>query len=425
MTVARAARRALLLLAPIAAGCVAERDVATLRVERQAFVHRVRAEGVLVPTRATTIAVPTQVRHAARIAWRAEDGVRVEAGDVVVRFDPLEMERELEKGRADLAQSRLEGSKTDAAGDDRSRTVARERAVAELELDVAERYLKTDDSVYSRHEIIESQIDGDLAATRRAQATELEGIHQELSQTESDLLTIAKRRAEQRIEQASQALDGLEVRAPHAGLLTWNRDWSGELPEVGQQVWGGQPLAEIPSLERMKAEVYVLEADAGGLAPGLSAVLRVEAHPERAFDATVARVDAVAKSPYRGTPIQYFGVELELDAPVDQTADLRPGQRVTATLVIERRDEALVVPRQALMTDRETPYVWVRERGGFVAREVVTGPQSAALVVIDRGLDAGEVVTLEPPNAPAEKAKPAPGAEGGGDGPAATAGAAS
>jgi HlyD family secretion protein len=395
------------LLVALVAGCAAEREVATVRVERRDFVHRVRAEGVLAPTRATTIAVPTQVRRAARIAWRADDGVRVEEGDVVVRFDPLEMERELDKGRADLAQSRLQESKAGAQSDDRSRGVERERAVAELELDVAERYLKTDDSVFSRHEIIESQIDGDLAATRKQQATELAGIHQQLSRTETELAAIERRRAEQRIAQAREALAGLEVRAPHGGLLTWSRDWRGELPEVGQQVWGGQPLAEIPSLERMKAEVYVLEADAGGLAPGLPAVVRVEAHPERAIAATVARVDAVAKSPYRGTPMQYFGVELELDEDAaGQAAGLRPGQRVTATLVLERREGALVIPRQALMTDRDEPYVWVRDGGGFVVREIETGAQSAALVVVDGGLEEGEVVALEPPNATEDEATP-------------------
>jgi RND family efflux transporter MFP subunit len=391
-----------LALVVAAGACAAEREVATYRVERQSFVHRVRAEGHLSPTQATTISVPTQVRQAVRIAWRAEDGAALSAGDVVVRFDPLEMERELEKGRADLEQSQLKGSKAEATSAERAHGVDRQRAEAELQLDVAERFEKTDDSIYSRHEIIESQIDTELAAQRKEQAAELAVIHQDLAQAETALLDIETRRANQRIEQARTGLDELEVRAPHSGLLTWSRDWRGEIPEVGQQVWAGQPLAQIPSLERMKADVFVLEADAGGLAPGQGATVRVEAHPETALRGSVTRVDAVAKAPYRGTPLQYFGVELELEPEAAADPRLRPGQRVTATLRLEARDDALVIPRQALMTDRDDPYVWVKQGRRFVARAVTLGPLSAAQVVVEKGLEDGDVVALEPVETEAE-----------------------
>jgi len=401
-----------LLLATLA--CDRQPEVATHRVERQRFVHRVRAEGHLAPTQATTISVPTQVRQVVRVAWRAEDGAAVEAGDVVVRFDPLEMERELEKGQADLRQSRLKGTKAEATSAERTHGVTRQRAEAELQLGVAERFEKSDDSIYSRHEIIESQIDTGLAAQRKELAAELETIHRDLSEAEIALLDIETRRANQRIEQARVGLDELEVRAPHSGLLTWSRDWRGEIPQVGQQVWAGQQLAEIPSLERMKAEVFVLEADAGGLAAGQTALVRVEAHPETALPATVVRVDAVAKAPYRGTPLQFFGVELALADEVAGDPRLRPGQRVTATLLIQDLDDALVIPRQALMTDRDDPYVWLREGGGFVARRVTLGPQAAAQLVVAEGLEPGDVIALEPAQPQATEATeepPAPEAD--------------
>ena len=406
---------ALLILPLVIAlgACSPQRDVATYRVERQPFTHRVRAEGHLTPVQATSISVPSQVRQAVRIAWRAEDGVAVAAGDVVVRFDPLEMERELEQGRSELKQSQLEGTKAEAASAERVHGVTRDRAVAELELDVAERFEKTDDSIYSRHEIIESQIDGDLAAQRKEQAAALETIHRELSQAEVALLDIKARRANQRIDQAMTGLEELEVRAPHGGLLTWSRDWRGEIPQVGQQVWGGQQLAQIPSLERMKAEVFVLAADAGGLVAGQRALVRVEAHPETVLPASVARVDAVAKAPQRGSPLQFFGVELALEGDAAADGRLRPGQRVTATLLIADLDDALVIPRQAMMTDRDDPYVWLRQGGDFVERALRLGPQSAARAVVESGLEAGDVIALEPlrPEAPAD---PGP-ADGGAD----------
>ena len=41
-------------------------------------------------------------------------------------------------------------------------------------------------------------------------------------------------------------------------------------------MWRGQPIGEIPDLKSMKAEVFVLEADAAGLAVGEKATLSLE-----------------------------------------------------------------------------------------------------------------------------------------------------
>jgi hypothetical protein len=252
---------------------------------------------------------------------------------------------------------------------------------------------------------------------------ELLGIQRSLAENEQDLLEIERGRAAQRVDRARAGLRALEVRAPHAGFMTWLRDWRGEPPQVGQQVWRGQPMAQIPALDLMKAEVLVLEADAGGIAAGQRAAVRIEAHPEEVFSATVRRVDTVARPRERGSPIQYFGVELQLERT--DSARMRPGQRVVATLLLEERHDALVVPRQAIVfpapgreggreqdaqwvgsepearldAPRSRAWVWVVEGDRLSRRDVELGPRSTALVVVERGLDVGEVVALEPPAA--------------------------
>jgi biotin carboxyl carrier protein len=409
------------VLAALVAACAPPPEAATVRVSRRDFVHRVRAEGTLVAERATSVVVPPEVQLPARIAWLAEDGIEVEAGQPIVRFDDFEMSRRLEQGRADFESSRLKITKAKAEGESQLLAIEGDRQLAELELDVAERFQMTDEEVFSRFEILESAIDGELAAERKERAEELAGIHADLAATERDLLEIEQGRAGQRIDEARAGLRALDVRAPHAGFLTWNRDWRGEQVQVGQQVWRGQPLAQIPEIDRMKAEVAVLEADAGGLEVGGRATLRIEAHPEEVFAATVRRVDTVARPRQRGSPIQYFGVELELERT--DPARMRPGQRVVATLVLAERRDVLVLPRQAVVlpgarrengrpavrtggdgSGREGEpsrgKVWVREGRELVEREVELGLRSAALVVIESGLEEGEVVALEPPHSP-------------------------
>jgi HlyD family secretion protein len=390
------------------AACSAPDATPTYRVERQAFVHKVTAEGILKAETTTPLTVPTQVRRSVRLAWLAADGSQVEKDAVVARFDPTDMEERLEEGQSDLRSAGLEVDKSRVESGVKMTEIETKQQMADLDLDHAQRFQKTDDSVFSRHEIVESRIDATLAAERKQHAVESRKTQQSLSKTELELLAISERRARQTIDQARDGLSALEVHAPHAGILTLVRDWRGEMPQVGAEMWRGQTLAEIPDLETMEAEVFVLEADAGGLEVGQPATVVVEARPEDKLAATVKRIDAIAKPQFRGSPVQYFGVVLAFDET--PAATLKPGQRVRATLLIERVDDALAVPRQALRQQDGETRVWVAARGGFEPRRVETGAASLGLVVVTGGLAEGERIALTPPAAGGEAESAAPAA---------------
>ena len=160
-------------------------------------------------------------------------------------------------------------------------------------------------------------------------------------------------------------------------------------------MWRGQEIAEIPALAELEAEVFVLEADARGLGVGRPAQVLVEAHPEAPHKGEISRVDALAKPRIRDSPVQYFGVILALEATDPET--MKPGQRVSATLLLEEIDDALVVPRQALHQEGDRTWVYRRNGSGFEARQVETGPGSAGLVVITAGIDEGDRIALVEP----------------------------
>lgn len=398
----------LLFCLALSVGCGRQTTVATFTVQATSFVHRVTAEGTLEASLATTIAVPDRVRGRARIAWLADDSSHVEAGQTIARFDAVNMRLELAEGEADLRANELRTDKASATEETRRTGTEKDIRVAELELDVAERYEKSDEDLFSRHEIIESQIDGELAEFRQRHSTELSQIQEHLDDTELDLLAIERQRAEQRLENAREGMRALVVKAPRSGVLLWQRDGRGEPIRVGQEVFQGQPLGEIPDLGSMKVEVYVLEADAGGLAAGKPARVRIEAHPERWYEARIAAVEPVAKPRFRGSPVQYFGVELELDHTDPER--MRPGQRVQASLLLEKQENVLVVPRQAVFTNDDGAHAWVRRGARWSRQEIILGPQSAALAVVEEGLAAGDVVALEDPS---RQPMPSPSSAGG------------
>jgi RND family efflux transporter MFP subunit len=391
-------------------GAGEENGVPVFKVGRGRFVRRVPAQGNLRAVHAMPIAVPPGSPVPYRIGWLAQDGARVKGGEVVVRFDNSDLVRQLTDARDDARSAGLKIRKQQIEGRSAVSQLDQTADLAREELESAGKFQKKDALVYSRNEIIEAEIDRELATKKEAHSREAERTQKALSGTELDLLAIERRKAELKIHQSEQAMSSLEVRAPYDGVLVLKRDFRGDPVRVGDTVWSGQPLAEIPDLAAMQAEVFVLEADAGGLAPGKTAEITLESQPDAVYPATIQRVDTLAKPRLRGSPVQYFAVTLKL-AGTDPKV-MKPGQRIRAVLSLDDRPDALTVPRQAVF-EREGKTVVYRRRdlrtNAFEPAEVTLGPSGAGRVVVEKGIAPGDVLALTDPTRPREE----PGQEGG------------
>lgn len=375
-------------------------------VKRGRFLHRVEAEGILVAEHATVLGTPGGAREPMKIAWLATEGSYVEKDQVVVRFDPTDMEKELHGGESDRAKAEQQVRKKGIEQDTTLDNLERDAELADLQLRHAQEFQSTDEEIFGRNEIIESAIDEKLAIERKRHAKKARTIRDGLGKVEIQLLDLEKRRAQLAIDKAEAGLRELEVRAPHAGIFVLRRDW-GEPPSIGQMVWPGMALAEIPELGAMKVQLFVLEADAGGVEVGTPVRVRLEAHPEDRIDATVRRVAAVAKRRTRWSPVQYFEVELQL--AFTDPERMKPGQRVRATLLLQDLEDVISVPRAAVFENEQgDPIVYRQRGGGFEAVAVKIGPTGLGRAVIEAGLEAGDVIALGDPNRAATDTEQAP-----------------
>ncbi len=300
-------------------------DVPTTPAVRSDFVHRIWADGVVQAADATPLGPPPMTRGQLRIAWLAADGTRVKPGDVVIRFDPTDLETRLLEGRTERATADARIERTQVREASAGKNLERDAHIAGVELDYAQKYQSKDPDVFSRVDIAKSKIDADLAAARKENAEDVRGIKGELAEVEIDLLGIERRKADLKIAQAQGDLQALEVRAPHEGIFTLRDQW-GQLPRVGTVVWGGNAVAELPRLEALEAKVFVLEADAGGLKAGVPATVVVDGRPDRVLSARVRSVDTLAQPRSFEVPVQYFGAVLDFDDPA--AATIKPGQRI-------------------------------------------------------------------------------------------------
>jgi multidrug efflux pump subunit AcrA (membrane-fusion protein) len=369
--------------------------VETLVVTRGRFVREVSAEGTLEAVRATPISSPTQARGSRTIAWLARDGARVRAGDVVVRFDARPAEKEAADGRDDLEAAREKTRKAQAEGSRKQRGALLDQELAADALDRARTFTLSDPEFYAAQTIAESRADRELHEKKAVIAEQRLEVEGELTAADVALGRIEAEQAALRLRQAEQSLGALSVQAPHDGLFVLERDWSGNTRQVGESVWPGQKLAQIPDLAELEARVWALEADAAGLQPELPARVVVEGRAGRSYQARVARVQPVAAPRDRRSPVKYFEAALAIVQGDPEL--LRPGQRVQATIVLEEREDVIALPRSALF-ERDERQVVYRESGGrFVPVEVEVGPNSVSRVVILVGLEPGDRVALRDP----------------------------
>jgi RND family efflux transporter MFP subunit len=382
-------------LAVLVAGCQQANEVPTFRVEPVRFARRVTAEGNLKSTKATPLSAPHDAPGQLKIAWIVPDGALLKKDEVVVRFDPTDFETQLTAGREDHDTAGNKMIKTNSESSTTRTNLRRDAHQAGDEL-LAARTFKFDDAeIFSRYQRVESQIDETLAGRKKEHAEGVLGVRAKLSAADRDLVSIEQRKADLKIRNAEQGLHALEMRAPYDGILVLQRDWRGDVVRVGDTVWPGSPIGEIPDLNSMKAEVFVLEADAAGLAVGEKATLSVEGKPGSVITGKITQVDKLARPRFPRVPVQYFGATITLDKT--DPLMMKPGARVRAVLDVEDRQSAFSIPRQAIFEKQGKKLVYCKRGGKFVPVVIEIGSSSAGRVVVTKGLVKGDEIALRDP----------------------------
>jgi HlyD family secretion protein len=200
---------------------------------------------------------------------------------------------------------------------------------------------------------------------------------------------------------ARQQLARTEVRADVPGIVVYKEVFFGSeqrKPQVGDQVWANQPLLILPDISRMVVETRVRETDIHKVARNQKVRVRVEAYPDLELSGAVTLVGTLAQEEKDRRGTKFFGVTVQVN---ESDGRLRPGMTAHVEIEAEERPRALSVPLDAVFQREDRSLVYVMSHRRAVPREVVLGPSNQDFVVIERGLRAGERVSLRDPEAQA------------------------
>jgi membrane fusion protein (multidrug efflux system) len=191
------------------------------------------------------------------------------------------------------------------------------------------------------------------------------------------------KRAHAKVDEAKLAssrtrLGKTEIRAPFAGTTGLRKVSPGEYVNIGDA------LVDFVALDTLKLDFSLPEVYLGRFRPGQKITLGVDAQGARRFDGEVyaiaPQVDLATRS-----------VTLRARVPnVDGT--LFPGQFAKVSLEIGSRDNALLVPEQALWPQGSKQQVYVIRDGKAELVEVKTGLRKPGFVEIVSGVTANDDV---------------------------------
>jgi len=186
-------------------------------------------------------------------------------------------------------------------------------------------------------------------------------------------------RARQALDQVR--LDRTVIRAPFAGTVGLR------LVSPGAYVKPGDDIANLESLGAMKLDFRVPETYLARLAVDQRLAARVDAYPEQSFEGTIYAIEPALDEETRTVLLR-----ARLPNPDNH---LRPGLFARVSLILERREDTLVVPEQAIVPVGQTTFVYRVADGKAVMTPVKLGLRRPGLVEILEGLSAGDLVVTD------------------------------
>ncbi len=359
-----------------------ERSVAGARlriakVERGTLVRDAAVSGRVVAAVSPTLYAP--VPGTVTLSIRAGD--QVKKGDVLAVLKSPELENELQRERATLAQNEAQLG-TARIGTGKQRLEARREAdEAAIAVTAARRELQQAEAAWKVGAIPEVEFQRakdalDTATIRDANAraqSKLSG-----QSAGFDLKTAQQGTERQRlaVTDLERRVAELTVRAPVDGVV-------GTLSVADRAVVpANAPLMTLVDLSQLEVELAVPETYAEDLGIGMTAEVRVGAatatgtlsalSPEVVDNNVLARVRFAGKQP----------------------EGLRQSQRVSARILIEERPDVIMVPRGPFLEAHGGRSIYVVDDGIAVKRAIRTGATSVSSVEILEGLSPGDRVVI-------------------------------
>ena len=323
----------------------------TVEVARGSIIQKALAIGNIEPD--VEIGVKSQISGVVRELF-------VEAGDFLSAGDRL-LEVKPNPTPIELAES------------------SRQVELREIELENMERDLRRKQELRERDFITQEELELAEREFERAQ------IQVQMARERVALLETG------RVRIANRNIEGV-IRSPIDGFVLETRVESGDPVVPLSAFQEGTVLITMAAMSNLIFRGTVDEIDVGKLREGMPADVKVGALPDAAVSGEVYAISLKARTEDNAT---VFPIEVTLTEVGE--AVLRAGYSANVDIIIDRRDDVLVIPERLIRFEEGVSEVTVLLPGGETEDRVIeTGLSDALTIEVLAGLEEGDLV-IEPP----------------------------
>ena len=179
---------------------------------------------------------------------------------------------------------------------------------------------------------------------------------------------------------AQVQVDRLVIRAPFAGIIT------DRYIQLGQNISNGTQLFTLVDRDPLKARIYLPEKEIFELTKNQKVSLALNAQKNVQFEGSIDQINPVVDTK-SGT--------VKVTVVVDKAPDaVRPGSFVDVRLVTQRHDNALLIPKKALVEEAGEQYVFLISNNLAAKRTVKVGFTDDESAEVLSGIKQGESVVV-------------------------------
>ena len=232
----------------------------------------------------------------------------------------------------------------------------------------------------------DSSVQSAAAQVKQAQAS-LDTLKNTPAPEDVQLAELSVKNAQIALDQAKADLLKSQLIAPFDGVIT------NVNIQVGQQSSASTQPIVLADLSRLEAQVTVAETDVPRMAVGQTVQVTFDALTGQTFSAKVVEVALVGTVT---SGVVNYPVTIALDQPSTSSASqqIRSGMTANVTIVVEQRDNILLLPNRAVKTTGKQKIVSVVVDGKPTPVNVTLGMSGDTESEVVSGLNEGDVVQV-------------------------------
>ncbi|NNN05177.1 MAG: efflux RND transporter periplasmic adaptor subunit [Elusimicrobia bacterium] len=210
---------------------------------------------------------------------------------------------------------------------------------------------------------------------------------QVISEQEYDDIVAKAAEARAALQNAAANMAYTHIVAPFSGQVARRFNYPGDLITKATENQSAKPIFIVVDESVLRVSLDVPQIDVEQVRVGSRVDISVDSFPNRVFQGKVTRIDDLMKE---GTKTRRVLADIE-----NPDGRLHAGMFGTAAIIVEHKERALTLPREALRGEEDNPFVFVAKDGVAKRVPVKVGLNTITDVEIVSGVSGGDQVILQ------------------------------